>query len=78
MTKKDQERTFTAKEVAEIIERQRTLEALEHAINRGKAAGDYPGLIQPLVNLFNAINGAAAPQPETKTDEPADEKRGEE
>lgn len=73
----ENEKTFTAKEVVDIIERQRTLDALEHAINRGRAAGDYPGLINPLVNLFNTVRAAGAP-PEQKGDETPDEKPGDE
>lgn len=75
MTEKEQK--FTAKQVAEIIERQHTLEALEHAINRGRAAGDYAGLINPLVNIYNAVLGAGAsqeqPAGETTEEKPGDE-----
>ena len=55
------EKTYTAKELSDILERQRLILALDHAIQRGKMAGDSPDFINPLVNMYNLV---VAPQAE--------------
>ncbi len=62
------EKTYTQKEIAEILERQQLILALDHAIQRGKMAGDSADFINPLVKVYNAIT-APAPEPEKPVEE---------
>lgn len=56
-----EEKTFTAREVQDILERQRLVYALDHAIARGKREGDSPEFVNPLVGLYNQITAPTAP-----------------
>jgi hypothetical protein len=59
-----EEKTFTAQEVQAMLERQRLVYALDHAIARGKREGDSPEFVNPLVGLYNQITApTASPEP---------------
>lgn len=66
------EKTYTQKEIAEILERQQLILALDHAIQRGKMAGDSADFINPLVKVYNAITAPVQQEPE-KPEESTDE-----
>jgi hypothetical protein len=69
--------SFTAQEVADIMERQQTIAALSHAITMGQMRGDTPEFINPLVKLYNLIINPPAPQQPEKESE-SEEKPGDE
>ena len=60
------EKTYTSKELSDILERQRLILALDHAIQRGKMAGDSPDFINPLVNMYNLVVAPPAEQEPAK------------
>lgn len=65
-----EERTFTEKEMLEIVERHNLIAALEHAITMGKQRGDSPTLVNPLINLSYQIQNP----PQVQQQKPAEEK----
>lgn len=68
----EEEQTFTTKDVAEMLERQQYIYALDHAIQRGKREGDSVELVNPLVMLYNQIKFPPKPAPK-KEEEAASE-----
>ena len=65
-----EEKTFTAKEVQDILERQRLVYALDHAIARGKRDGDSPEFVNPLVGLYNQITAQPAQKQDSEQPDP--------
>jgi hypothetical protein len=60
-----EKKTFTEEELVSMLERQKLILALDHAIQRGKQMGDSPDFVNPLVLYYNYLTQPQAPPKES-------------